>query len=47
MAPLDEKEVNEGIAEGYSEMLFALPSEDRDTVLSKLDEIAALAEKIR
>lgn len=47
MAPSDEKEVNEGIAEGYSEMIFALPSEDRDTVLSKLDEIASLAEKIR
>jgi len=47
MAPLDEKEVNDAVGEGYSEMIFALPSEGKDTVLSKLDEIAAFAEKLR
>jgi probable F420-dependent oxidoreductase len=47
MAPLDEKEITAAISEGYSEMIFAVPSEDRDTVLKKLDEIATFAETVR
>jgi hypothetical protein len=47
MAPLDEAEANTFIDEGYSEMIYAVPAEDRDTVLAHLDRIAAFAEKIR
>lgn len=47
MAPMDEAELNTSIAEGYTNMIFAVPAADRDTVLEQLDRIAGLAEKIR
>jgi probable F420-dependent oxidoreductase len=47
MAPNDEAELNARISEGYSEMIFGVPSAGRDAVLARLDEIAAIAEKIR
>lgn len=47
MAPNDEAELNERIGEGYREMIFGVPSAGRDVVLARLDEIAAIAEKIR
>jgi len=47
MAPNDEAELNARIAEGYREMIFGVPAAERDVVLARLDEIAAIAEKIR
>jgi len=47
MAPTDQAELNTRVAEGYREMIFAVPAEGRDTVLARLDEIAECAEKIR
>jgi probable F420-dependent oxidoreductase len=47
MAPMDEAELNERIAEGYTEMIFGVPAADRDSVLVQLDQIAELADKIR
>ncbi|MGR8947275.1 MAG: LLM class F420-dependent oxidoreductase [Gammaproteobacteria bacterium] len=47
MAPLEEKPIEEAVADGFSEMIFALPAEDRDTVLRKLDETAKFAAKVR
>lgn len=47
MAPNDEAELTARISEGYSEMIFGVPSAGRDAVLARLDEIAAIAEKIR
>lgn len=47
MAPLDEKEAHACIAEGYTEMIYNVPPEDRDSVLRQLDTIAAFANKIR
>lgn len=47
MAPNDEAELNERIGEGYREMIFGVPAAARDVVLARLDEIAAIAEKIR
>lgn len=46
-APTDEGELRERIAEGYSELIFGLPSEPADVVLPELDRIAALADKVR
>lgn len=46
-APLDEGQISEALEEGYSEMIFPIPSDGRDTVLAKLDEIAAFSAKIR
>lgn len=47
MAPNDEAELNARIEEGYREMIFGVPAAGRDVVLARLDEIAAIAEKIR
>jgi probable F420-dependent oxidoreductase len=47
MAPLDEGEAHESIAEGYTEMIYAVAAEDRDSVLAQLDRIAEFATKIR
>jgi probable F420-dependent oxidoreductase len=47
MAPMDEAELNERIAEGYTEMIFGVPATDRDSVLAQLDRVAELADKIR
>jgi len=47
MAPMDEAEANARISEGYTEMIFSVPPKDRDSVLTQLDRIAALANKIR
>ena len=46
-APEDETECRAYIAQGYHELIFTLPSADRDTVLPKLDELAALAARLR
>ena len=46
-APLEEQPIEEAVADGFSEMIFPLPAEDRDTVLAKLDEIAEFSRKIR
>lgn len=46
-APEDETECRAYIAQGYHELIFALPSADRDTVLPKLDELATLAARLR
>ena len=46
-APLEEKPIEEAVSDGFSEMIFPLPSEDRSTVLAKLDEIAEFSAKIR
>jgi hypothetical protein len=35
------------MADGFHELIFALPSADRETVLPKLDELAALATRLR
>ncbi len=45
--PMEESALREQIAHGYSEFVFPLPSEGADTVLPVLDEIAALADKVR
>ena len=47
MAPLDEVEAHESIAEGYTEMIYGVAAEDRDSVLAQLDRIAEFATKIR
>ncbi len=47
MAPLDETEAHECIAEGYSELIFNVAPEDQDSVLRQLDRVAALANKLR
>ncbi len=46
-APLDESALRAQVALGYSELVFALPSDSRDAVLPVLDQIAAMAEKLR
>lgn len=45
--PMDEGEAREKIELGYSELIFNLPSEGADEVLPVLDDIAALADKLR
>ena len=45
--PMDEGEAREKIELGYSELIFNLPSEGADKVLPVLDDIAALADKLR
>jgi probable F420-dependent oxidoreductase len=45
--PLDEGEARAQIELGYSELIFGLPSESADRVLPVLDDIAALADKLR
>ncbi|MGE4617440.1 MAG: LLM class F420-dependent oxidoreductase [Gammaproteobacteria bacterium] len=45
--PMDEGEAREQIELGYSELIFNLPSEGADKVLPVLDDIAALADKLR
>ncbi|MGR8920981.1 MAG: LLM class F420-dependent oxidoreductase [Gammaproteobacteria bacterium] len=45
--PLDEAGAREQIAQGYSHLVFGLPSESREQVLPALDEIAALADRLR
>jgi probable F420-dependent oxidoreductase len=47
MAPMDESAANQRIAEGYSEMIFGVAAEDRDSVLTQLDKIARFANTIR
>lgn len=46
-APLEDAACRAHLAEGFHELIFALPSADADTVLPKLDEIAALARRLR
>ena len=45
--PMDEADAREQIDLGYSELIFGLPSETAEKVLPALDEIAALADKLR
>lgn len=46
-APLDEAACRAHLAEGFHELIFALPSADAAAVLPVLDEIAALARRLR
>ena len=46
-APLDESGCRTHLAEGYHELIFALPSAEADAVLPQLDEIASLARRLR
>ena len=45
--PTNEADAREQIDLGYSELIFGLPSESADKVLPALDDIAALADKLR
>ena len=45
--PMDEADAREQIDLGYSELIFGLPSETAEKVLPALDDIAALADKLR
>lgn len=45
--PLDEATVREQVAAGYSHLIFGLPSAPRDEVLPVLDQVAALARRLR
>ena len=46
-APLDEVQARAQIAQGYSYLVYGLPAADREQVLPILDQIAALAAKLR
>jgi probable F420-dependent oxidoreductase len=46
-APLDEAQARGFIDQGYSDLIFVLPSAQRDVVLPKLEEIAVLAGRLR
>ena len=46
-APEDESDCAAYALQGYSELIFALPSGDREAVLPKLDQIASLAARLR
>lgn len=46
-APLDEAQARAQMALGYSYLVYGLPSDDREQVLPVLDQIAALAAKLR
>ena len=46
-APLDEQEAHAQIAQGYSYLVYGLPSESSEQVLPVLDQVAALAAKLR
>lgn len=46
-APEDEAQCREHLAEGWQELIFAVPSATADTVLPKLDQIAELARRLR
>jgi hypothetical protein len=45
-APLEEAAARARIAEGYSHLVYALPSASRDEVLPALDRVAALARRL-
>lgn len=45
--PMDESECRARIETGYGHLIFGLPSSDRDEVLPALDDIAALAVRLR
>jgi probable F420-dependent oxidoreductase len=47
MAPRDEAEINQRVSEGYTDFIFGVAAEDRDAVLTQLDQIAAFADIIR
>jgi probable F420-dependent oxidoreductase len=46
-APTKEERCRALMAEGYTELVFAVPSEGADTVLPRLDTLAKLAEKLK
>ena len=46
-APLDEQTARAQIAQGYSYLVYGLPSESPEQVLPVLDQVAALAAKLR
>ncbi|MGE3773246.1 MAG: LLM class F420-dependent oxidoreductase [Gammaproteobacteria bacterium] len=46
-APVDEAACRQHLAEVWHELIFSLPSAAADAVLPKLDEIAALARRLR
>ena len=45
--PLDETAARAQVAEGYSHFIYGLPSAGRDAVLPVLDQVAALAVRLR
>ncbi|MGE0485575.1 MAG: LLM class F420-dependent oxidoreductase [Gammaproteobacteria bacterium] len=45
--PMEEAAVREQVAAGYSHLIFGLPSAPRDEVLPVLDQVAALADRLR
>ncbi|MGB1880349.1 MAG: LLM class F420-dependent oxidoreductase [Gammaproteobacteria bacterium] len=45
--PMDEAEIRNSLAQGYSHLIFGLPSESREKVLPVLDQIATLADRLR
>ncbi len=46
-APIDEAQTRERMREGFTDFIFGLPSANADVVLPLLDQIAAIAAKIR
>lgn len=46
-APLDERECQQHLREGFHELIFSVPSAAADVVLPKLDEIATIARRLR
>lgn len=45
--PLDEAVLRQQVADGYSHLIFGLPSAPRDEVLPVLDQVATVAERLR
>ena len=46
-APLDEAQARSRLEQGFTHLVFGLPQSAPDAVLARLDEIAALVEKLR
>ncbi|MBX9608035.1 MAG: LLM class F420-dependent oxidoreductase [Gammaproteobacteria bacterium] len=46
-APQDESQARAHIAQGYTYLVFGLPSDTRDVVLPALDQVAALVDRLR
>ena len=46
-APQDEAQARAHIAQGYTYLVFGLPSDTRDVVLPALDQVAALVARLR
>jgi probable F420-dependent oxidoreductase len=46
-APLEARELNGRIDQGFDELIFSLPSETSDKILPKLDRIASIVSEVR